>query len=85
MAVPQGYVIFISDVDQILIEEDKEFRILMNILYDCCEEWSQGREYGAFITLPCPFHIILHSNINRENPTISRLKQIGIEEIDIIK
>ncbi|ENQ3077262.1 barstar family protein [Bacillus cereus] len=81
----QGYVMFISDVDQVLVKEDKDFRILMDILYDCCEEWSQGREYGEFITIPCPFHIILHSNMKIGSPTISRLKQIGIEEIDIIK
>ncbi|WP_335516668.1 barstar family protein [Bacillus sp. JJ864] len=81
----QGYVLFISDIDQVLVKEDKDLRILMDILYDCCEEWSRGREYGEFITIPSPFHVILHSNIKMKIPTISRLKHIGIEGIDIIK
>lgn len=57
-----GYIILITNSEQILIDESCELDTVFKILKDCAYEWTHGRNYDDFPTPPTPFHIILNYN-----------------------
>ncbi|OOR20759.1 barstar family protein [Bacillus cereus] len=81
----EQYVIFINDANSVLLEDNENFESFIRILYKTCVEWAKGRDYGALVTIPTPFHVVFHCTADKENYIIERIRHIGIDKLDIIK
>lgn len=81
----EKYLISINDADKVLLGDDGNFEAFIEILYDTCVEWEEGREYGELVTVPTPFHVVFHCTVDKENYIIERIRHIGMDKIDIIK
>lgn len=80
----QGYLVFISNFDEVLVKHDEDFKVLINILSETAKEWAKGRNYDDFATPPTPFHVILHCPIEKEIIIKTRFLKLCDQEIDII-
>ena len=80
-----AYIVFISDVDQVLPGEPIDFNILIRQLKHAAEEWTQGRTFNpSFPTPPTPFHIVFHCALEKEQEVRKRLADAGLENIDTL-
>lgn len=80
----EKYVLFINDIDKLLIKDRQEFKTFINILISAIDEWASGRNYDSFPTPPTPFHLVLHCNKNNAELVESRLSEVGISKLDKI-
>jgi hypothetical protein len=75
-----SYVIFVTHIDCVLPDSEKDFRIFIEILKDSASERRNSTELttqsGRIIT---PFHIIFHSEPGNKNNAMTRLKQAGLD------
>ncbi|WP_226545657.1 barstar family protein [Bacillus thuringiensis] len=81
----EQYVIWISDTDKLLVNDNENFEVLIEILSDTCMEWAEGRECGELITFSTPFHVIFCCADNKEKHIIERFNATRMVEFDIIK
>lgn len=74
----ERYILIIRDFDCLLDEEPTDQKLFLKVLYDTSKEWAVGREYGALITKPTPFHVIFHCDTDKKDIL---LKQLGATDI----
>lgn len=80
----EGYFVFVSNVNNMLVNDDEDFKILVRILLDAAKDWAKGRHYNDFPTEPTPFHIIVHCLPEKASEVKTRFSRIGVESIDVI-
>lgn len=81
-----AYLIFISDIDKVLEYEQADFKTFTKKISRAIKEWTEGRTYNpSFPTPPTPFHVFLNCSKDKEEATLKRLADAGINEFDIIR
>ena len=80
----EAYLLLIEDVDQVLTTSDSSFKIFINILKCSVDEWTEGRNYDSFPTLPTPFHIVFQCSVEKVNALKERLEVAGLKNVNII-
>jgi RNAse (barnase) inhibitor barstar len=71
-----GYVVEVENSDLLLVNDKNDFKILIELLYNTCVEWSNGRDYDSFTTPQTPFYVLLRSkNIKKLDDEITRVLQ----------
>jgi RNAse (barnase) inhibitor barstar len=58
----KAYVLFISDVDIVLKDNEQDFILFLKYLRKAVSEWLEGRQYDDFPTPKTEFHLYLHSS-----------------------
>ncbi|WP_432663376.1 barstar family protein [Wukongibacter baidiensis] len=79
-----AYILLVKQTDQILKDDNDNFRIFIKILLSTVEEWTKGRDYDSFPTPPTPFNIIFLCSKDEINKTEMKLKKFGIQSINKI-
>lgn len=75
----EGYLLFIYHSERILTDEDpQQFSILVRILQEVGEEWSERAEGSeVWSHPPTPFHVVLHTNAGEKRNLFSRLDSVA--------
>lgn len=80
----ESYLLLISDIDQVSITSDNTFKTLVETLVRSVSEWTEGRNYDGYPTLPTPFHIVFQCSIEKENEVKSRIEMAGLRNINVL-
>jgi hypothetical protein len=54
----QGYLLIVTDADELLGEDAEEYDTFIEIVKDVAKEWATPR-HGQFARPPTPFHVCL--------------------------
>ncbi|XIH15175.1 hypothetical protein C1N83_20805 [Priestia aryabhattai] len=79
------YILFIMDAHLIFKGKKKTFEILIDILKNTIQEWTEGRYYDSFPTEPTPFHIIFQCSDIHKEIFQKRLVNAGIKLVNIFQ
>lgn len=75
-----SYVVFITNADHLLVQDDRDFNALVSILRDVAGEWATPME--SFSPKPrgaIPFRVVLHCKPEKEADVERRLERVGVE------
>lgn len=66
-----GYILVFSNSDQLLIDSEEDFRILIEVLQTAANEWASRQP-------PVPFHAILQCLPSAKDRMLARLRTTGV-------
>lgn len=80
-----AYLLFVSDIDKVLQNDEEAFKVFIKILLNSVSEWTTGRTYNtSFCTPPIPFHIVFQCVEDQADFVKKRLANVGASSIDSI-
>lgn len=81
----EGYVLLISNANEFLINDERDFDSIIEILHCTAREWVEGRDFDDFPTQPTPFHIVFHCSSQQEKEVLcSKLLRAGVANVGLL-
>jgi hypothetical protein len=75
----ESYVILISSAADLLVEDEQDFRVLIDIFLRACDEWVEPNKYIPRERNPTAFHIVFQVEKDEELSFTQRMRDLNVE------